>query len=261
MQKRGAIALAVLDPHPAAVSLHAVRPRRRRVEGEGDNVLRHAHRVPAAALRPRGGARASSSAAASSRGSTPIASTTSCSSSSSWRSRSRRSRSSASSARRATALQSATRRPKCEAISASEHPPPDRDVLLRHEQHHGAVAVRDAERQHFRHERADLLRREVDHRHDEAMQQLAPWSSASSPAPTTSSRRSRPRNRSGACRPVFGRPGNPRRRRSGRRGCRRARTRRRKAVQTHQASRQNMTRTRGAAPVVAVLLRPRRYGT
>ena len=50
-------------PDPAAVSVHAVRARRRRARSEAAHLLRHADRLPHAPLRPRSGARASSTAA------------------------------------------------------------------------------------------------------------------------------------------------------------------------------------------------------
>ena len=46
-----------------------------------------------------------------------------------------------------------------------------RHLLVRHDQHDGAIAVGEAQRQHLRHELADLARREVDHRSDLAADQ------------------------------------------------------------------------------------------
>src|SRR5690606_8688209 len=46
----------------------------------------------------------------------------------------------------------------------SEQPAPVRHLLVRSNQHHPALFVGKAERQHFRHHRTDLARREIDHR-------------------------------------------------------------------------------------------------
>ena len=48
-------------------------------------------------------------------------------------------------------------------MTKSEQPSAIRHLALDGAEHHGALFVGKTERQHFRHERADLARREIDH--------------------------------------------------------------------------------------------------
>ena len=71
-------------PHSAAVSVHAVRAGGRRAGRERVDLLRHARRLPAAALRARSGARRRLRSVTSCRGWSPISFTISCSAASWW---------------------------------------------------------------------------------------------------------------------------------------------------------------------------------